>query len=281
MDSLAVEPLAPSAQPALELIALAQLPAEEARLRLRALLLANPNHFGNVPLASFNAVLNIHQDTTYESISGLGYNSQRHELRTHLNLRQSKGYSSKGVSSGSREYIRFYVSVDGGTSWLDQGMKSVSVFDALWPGNVSFEVTQQVICGEQLRSMAAPLRIRAVLSWNAEPPAQSPAWIPNWGNVLESEPAMEDQGCAFSSATDTAVVPCGERDRRKEPTGQQIQSFDHSSRGHVQLHSPQSSKVDPEHRFFAYLLAKAAGTFTFGVCGSHFNSRGEPRRSRA
>lgn len=270
MNSAAVKPLAPSAQPALELIALAQLPPKDARLRLRELLLANPNHFGNVPSSSFSAVLNIQQDTTYESISRVGYNKERQQLNASLNIWQSNGYSSKHLPSNSREYIRFYLSCDGGTRWLDQGIRSMSAADSQWPGCLSFEVTLPVTCDQQLHSAVVLPRVRAILSWNSPPPAGAPAWIPSWGNVLESELALDDAQSDTSRTSRSAITPDV---WEAVHNNQAYKSNQNSSAGHLQLHSPQSSKVDPHHRFLAFALAKAAGYFPSGICALQFKAK--------
>jgi hypothetical protein len=202
MNSPASTRFAPSAQPALELIALARLAPEQARQKLRALLLANPNYFGKVPSRSFIAVLKIHQDTTYECISHVSYDPQNEQLCATIDIKQACGYSGDAFIHGSEEFVRFYLSYDGGLTWLDQGMRSLSVFDAHLPRPVADRVTLEIVPRGEPCSEKFPPKIRAILSWNSPPPAGAPNWTPVWGNVLESELRLR---FPFASAEEPTV----------------------------------------------------------------------------
>ncbi|MGA9586662.1 MAG: hypothetical protein WBQ95_15115, partial [Terracidiphilus sp.] len=164
MNSPPVIPFAPSTRPALELIALAQLSSEQARQRLRTLLLANPNHFGKVPSSSFIAVLKIQEDTTYECISRVGYDRRCEQLYAVIDIKQASGYSSDALVHGSEEFVRFYLSYDGGSTWLDQGMRSVNARDGQLPRPMD-EVRLQLIPAEELCSESFQPKVRAILSW--------------------------------------------------------------------------------------------------------------------
>ncbi len=186
MNCPAVGPLAPSTHPALELIALAQLSPENARQRLRALLLANPRYFGNVPPTSFNTVLKIQEDTTYECIPSVAYEARTGQLRATIEIKQPAGYSGAAQINGSEEFVRFYVSYDGGATWLDQGMRSMPVSD----GIVQRPFTCDLIL--QMFPKDPTPRVRAILSWNSPPPPGAPNWSPVWGNVAESNTQDSD-----------------------------------------------------------------------------------------
>src|ERR1035438_8145015 len=137
------KPVAASTRPALELISLARLSPEVARQNLRALLLANPNYFGNVTGSSFKAVLHIQEDTTYERLGCFGYSPELKQLRATISINQTEGYSGNIRAQGSEEYVRFYLSSDGGTTWQDQGMTAVNVFDAPGPKPVEHAVADR------------------------------------------------------------------------------------------------------------------------------------------
>ncbi len=184
-------PIAPSTRPALELIALAKLSPEMARHNLRALLLANPNYFGNVTGSSFKAVLNIQQDTTYESIGCVGYNPQLEQLRATINIKRNSGYSGDICTGGSEEYVRFYLSSDGGATWQDQGLGAINVFDTPGPKPLGAAVTLQISPKEDFCFIQNLPRVRAILSWNSPPPAGAPDWTPVWGSVVESQIQIE------------------------------------------------------------------------------------------
>ena len=254
MDSPPVKLIAPSTHPALELIALAQLSPENAGQRLRALLLANPHYFGNVPPTSFHAVLKIQEDTTYECISAVAYDAQFEQLRAIINIKQAVGYSGLERTNGSEEFVRFYVSYDGGAKWLDQGMRSVNVSDDTVSRPLSYDVMLQIVpSGKSGNSKPRP-RIRAILSWNSPPPAGAPAWTPVWGNVLESDMQINSRvsfpiGSQTTTGTDSrqSTLRAADLAKRSAIGGRERQ-----------IAALPSSESDPSHRFLTYMFARAA-----------------------
>ncbi|MGA8742041.1 MAG: hypothetical protein WB561_12730 [Terracidiphilus sp.] len=259
MNSPAVTPFAPSTQPALELIALAQLSPEVARQKLRALLLGNPNHFGKVPPTTFNAVLKIQEDTTYECISQVGYNPEFEELCAKVDIKKLFGYSSDVLINGSEEFVRFYLSYDGGAKWLDQGMRSVNVIDAHMPRPLSYEVTLPLIAARGHDAANSRLKVRAILSWNSPPPVGAPNWTPVWGNILDSDIRIEDSPTILSSTLHSggnAESPNTAMQAMNLQTP--ICSVEPKRQGHNQFLIGSSTASDPQHRFLAYVLAKAA-----------------------
>lgn len=204
MNSPEFRPAAQSAQPALELIELARLSAESARMNLRALLLANPNHFGRITGSSFKAVLRIQEDTRYEYLSWVGYNPQDELLEAVITLNQCAGYSIASRSDGSVEFVRFYLSFDDGFSWLDQGSHGMRVFDAPRVGSRDHVITMRIGPARTFCFMQRLPLVRAILSWNAAPPANAPEWTPVWGNVLDAQIQIDE----FSGTPlDTLVKP--------------------------------------------------------------------------
>ena len=272
MNSPAVRPFAPSTQPALELIALARLSPEQARRKLRALLLANPNHFGRVPSTSFIAVLKIQEDTTYECISRIDYDSQCEQLCATIDVKQAFGYSSDALTHGSEEFVRFYLSYDGGSTWLDQGMRSASVFDAHLPRLAPHEVKVPIIPeGKLWRENLLP-KVRAILSWNSPPPSGAPKWTPVWGNVVESYIQIEDSQVDFQGATDSAVK-VGFQKTSSYVTDAETEMNDGNliKQGHLGSPMLYSTEPDPQHRFLAFALAKADEFYSANPMDSHIN----------
>jgi hypothetical protein len=271
MNSPAIIPFAPSSRPALELIALARLSPEQARQKLRALLLANPNHFGKVPSTSFIAVLKIQEDTTYECISRVGYDAQCEQLCATVDIKQAFGYSSVALIHGSEEFVRFYLSYDGGAMWLDQGMRSVNAIDAHLPRPVAHEVRLPMIPAEELFSERFQPKVRAILSWNSPPPAGAPNWTPVWGNVVESDIQIEDSQVDFRGTMDSVA----ETDSPKtSPYVMETETNGETwiRQRHLQFNKRHSTKMDPRHDFLAFVLAKAAA---FDSCASaHSQSDG-------
>jgi len=272
MNSPAVRPFAPSTQPALELIALARLSPEQARRKLRALLLANPNHFGRVPSTSFIAVLKIQEDTTYECISRIGYDSQCEQLYATIDVKQAFGYSSDALTHGSEEFVRFYLSYDGGSTWLDLGMRSASVFDAHLPRLAAHEVKVPINPEGKLWSGNLLPKVRAILSWNSPPPSCAPKWTPVWGNVVESYIQIENSQVDFQSTMDSAVkVGFPKTSSYVMDAETEINDGTLIRQRHLQSPTQHSTETDPQHRFLAFALAKADEFYSAGPMDSHIN----------
>ncbi len=191
-------PIVQSARPALELISLAGLSPERARQNLRASLLVNPNYFGKITADSFKAVLNIHKDTTFENIDVLVYDSRSEQLQARVNINRCSGYSSESHKYGSEEFVRFYLSIDGGASWKDHGLRAVNVFDRTGPKPLQFSVSVSTGPLQTHCFIECPPLARAILSWNSPPPEDSPDWTPVWGNVRNAQIQVTDSSNADS-----------------------------------------------------------------------------------
>jgi hypothetical protein len=178
-----------SAKPALELISLATLAPELAHRNLRSLLLANPDYFGRITSNAFKAVLRIEQNTVYESIGYVAYSPSLDQLQATIHISESSGYSDANCLS--KEYVRFYLSYDGGSSWLDQGLNSVSVCNTPGPKPLQEMVAVGISPALTLCFLERPPVVRTILSWNAPPPADMPNWIPAWGDVLNAQIRLE------------------------------------------------------------------------------------------
>jgi hypothetical protein len=173
-----------SAKPALELISLARMSPEVARQSLRTLLIGNPGYFGRITDDSFKAVLHIQQDMTYESIGYVAYNQSFEQLQATIHISQSIGYSDGFCSSA--EFVRFYLSYDGGLSWFDQGMGSVNVHDHHRSKPRQETILVGINPAPRVCLRDRVLAVRVILSWNAPPPEGMPDWSPAWGDVLNA-----------------------------------------------------------------------------------------------
>ena len=167
----------------------------------KALMLANPNYFGNLLESPFKPVLPICCNTHYEELGCVGFHPQQNHLEAVVYVYQPSGYGSDICGAGTPEYVRFYLSFDKGSSWQDQGMTSFQAFN----------VPQGTEGGKRLEFAASlavnPLRrfcifdpliqVRAILSWNDPPPANQPGWKPVWGNVREATIQIEPRRFFF------------------------------------------------------------------------------------
>lgn len=160
------------------------------RSQFRSLLAANPNYFGTLPDLGFPAQLKKQGDTTYEALTCVSFSPEHNRLEATLEIRRPFGYSGDLCTAGSREHVRFYVSYDGGGTWIDSGFASVNVHDipagdscdSGWPPlsytcGVDLQPRRNW-CGRPVLPLA-----RAILSWEIVPDPDSPDQTPIWGDV--------------------------------------------------------------------------------------------------
>src|ERR1035438_5442859 len=168
-----------------EKISLGNMTPELARSNMKALLLANPNYFGTLQDSKHKPVLKIKGDTAYESIGCVGFNPQLSRLEAEVNIKRDSGYDGDVCSGGSQEFVRFYLSYDGGATWLDQGVTSFTVYDVPGPKPLEYDASLQINPPEHFCFEENLPAVRAILSWNTPPPANTPGWTPVWGQVVD------------------------------------------------------------------------------------------------
>jgi len=138
-----------------------------------------------------------HDPTAYEELMAVGYDSTLHELMGIVHLKLPYGYGGPCPSSlGSIQYVRFYVDLTGDGDFLDpmedQGSGRCHVFDPENPNKLPLEygISRRMILlpsvMDALEKKCEIRRMRAIFSWNVEPPGGNPNWIPYWGNVLNT-----------------------------------------------------------------------------------------------
>jgi hypothetical protein len=93
--------------------------------------------------------------------------------------------------------VRFYLSFDNGASWEDDGVVSVSVHDLPGVKPLDYAVTVRPQSHATRCSRELLPRVRAILSWNAVPPANTPGFVPVWGNVVEAHIQIHPQKIYF------------------------------------------------------------------------------------
>ncbi len=256
----------PSPQPALDLLAFAFMPPELARKNLRSLLIENPNYFGSLSENSLRAVLHIEQDTTYECLSEVDFNPRLDSIGATIQIRQSKGYSRGKRPAKSQEFVRFYLSLDNGESWFDQGVCTLNVSDKAERTNTEHRVGLSLDAGDELLHFDGLPRLRAILSWNQIPPQDSPDWLPVWGNVLEWN----------SQSEGTRLVPTA--------SAVSNTAAEQTAAGQFAVHDNGSScgdmKDDSEQSRNFYAVISAMNAFSFGLLSPRWRqlSTGEVRK---
>lgn len=162
----------------------------EIRNNFRLLQTENPNYFGNLDeeLSGFTPVLQKNSDTSYEELAAVSYDPGASELRAVIEIKQQSGYSGDSCTEGSKEYVRFYLDYGDG-EWIDEGVTNTDVHDLPFDESLCYSVALGLEPARTALCFQSPVlpKVRAILSWDQEPPADKPGWNPVWGNRLEAD----------------------------------------------------------------------------------------------
>ncbi len=164
-----------------------QLERQQERQQFRALILANPNYFGNLKESTFQPVTTIRGSTFYEEIGCVGFQPQFNRLEAVIYVKQPSGYGGGVCSDGTPEHVRFYLSYDGGATWEDQGVSRFTAYDipegTEGRKRLEYAVSHEVHPPKKLCVFHNMVLARAILSWNLEPPPGDPDFEPVWGDI--------------------------------------------------------------------------------------------------
>jgi hypothetical protein len=255
----------PAAKKAATKISVAKLPPEAARQNMKTLLVANPNYFGNLKGSEFKPVLSVVGDTAYEEIGCVGFNPQLNRLEAVVYINQDGGYDGDVCSSGSQEFVRFYLSHDGGATWQDQGLTGFTVYDVPGPKPLEYDATLSISPPEGFCFFENLPLVRAILSWSTPPPAISPDWVPVWGNVVDAhiqiagfDIILLDKFLAESK------VEVAAKFKDAVDLTQPIKAAPPKALSAAELHTVYEGKV-PAHRFLSTDLKKAIDAQATGL----------------
>lgn len=159
---------------------------EMERARFTFLTLQNPNYFGNLKASVLDPITTIIGNTKYEEIECVGFNPDFDRLEAVVLIKKSSGYGGGICSNGSPEYVRFYLSYDGGSTWKDQGITSFHAFNIPCDKPLEYAATLQISPSKGLCISENLPIVRAILSWKNPPPEEAPDWLPVWGQVKEA-----------------------------------------------------------------------------------------------
>lgn len=166
----------------------ADLPAPELERKLfRALLLKNPNYFGNLKISPFELVKKIKNNAAYEELKCVGYNPHLEQLEAVVYIKKDYGYNGDICSSGTPEYVRFYVDWNNDGDWVDVGMTSFTAYDIPSDKPLEYDVTLKLSPREKFCRIENLPKVRAILSWNNPPTPKDPDFSPVWGNIEEAQ----------------------------------------------------------------------------------------------
>jgi hypothetical protein len=169
-----------------------ELPYARERAEFRALLMANPNYFGNLKVSPFSPVLAIQGDTTYEELGGVGFQEEFDRLEAVVYINQPSGYGGDVCSPGTPEYVRFFMSTDNGVTWSDLGLTSFTAYDIPQGAKrLEYAVTLAIDPAKKFCFFENLALVRAILSWNVPPPPGDPDFVPVWGQIRDTHIQIE------------------------------------------------------------------------------------------
>ncbi len=170
---------------------------ERERTQFRALLLQNPNYFGNLEVSELKPVKVLQSDTSYEQLECIGLNPPYNRLEGVIQIKRELGYGGTICTPGSREYVRFYVDLFNNSVWHDVGLTSVVVHDIPGDKPLCYAVKLDFSPIRKLCLFANTVKVRAILSWNVPPPANTPNFVPVYGNRLDAEVQVNPRHVIF------------------------------------------------------------------------------------
>lgn len=170
-------------------------------------LIQNPNYFSNLSELKIegmpNGVIKKMGDTTYEELTCVGYNPRRRILTAIVEVKKGSGYLGDSCTDGSPEYVRFYLDYGNGV-WVDHGVASFEAHDLGFTEDLCYAVPIKINPKKHSCCDRDPIlpKVRAILSWNVEPPANTPNYNPIWGNRLERAIQIRPRNSIFCNLLD-------------------------------------------------------------------------------
>ena len=189
----------------------------------------------------------------------MGYNPQLRQLRATINIFQAGGYAGSICSGGSHEYVRFYLSHNGGATWQDQGLRAVQVFNVPGPKPLEYAVTLPISPVEEFCFIHNLPLVRAILSWNYPPPAGSPNFIPVWGNVVDAQVQIDGfEWILLKELLSEAKLDLPEQLAKAVDLNQPVKVSSAQALSPLELHNLYANTEVPQHRYLAKLLTSSA-----------------------
>jgi hypothetical protein len=198
-----------------------ELPAREIEkhLKLRSehhrLLAANPNHFGNLVGVDLKPVVEIVAQPAFEQLTCVGFSPEQDTLEATVAIKRATGYGGDLCGNGSTEWVRFHISYDEGATWEDVGLGSFTAHDIPDGVDCAKDPTKPLVYTvafpltdphrKRCSTPVLPL-VRAILSWQVQPPAGQPDWLPVWGNRLDRHIQIRPRRSIFQDILDVLDI---------------------------------------------------------------------------
>ena len=134
---------------------------------------------------SLSKFITLKGNTTYEELGCVGLDYHKEAFVATFKIKRNNGYGGSLCTTGSKEFVSFWVQEDGNCQWKHLGTSSVNVFDIPNQRGLSYSAILPYDLTKFKTTCSAPkvLKIRAILSWNIAPDSLDAEY---WGNVKES-----------------------------------------------------------------------------------------------
>lgn len=143
--------------------------------------------------------------TYWEQLQCVGFNPDVSRLEAVISVKQSFGYSGGLCSTGSHEYVRFFVDYHDGAGFQDVGLVSCKVADIPDPAPQTKHPLHYMVylflndeAHRRFTSCDTAIipTVRAVLSWNTIP-STNPNDTPHFGNVVNADIQLKRKRIIF------------------------------------------------------------------------------------
>jgi hypothetical protein len=145
------------------------------------------------PIPAVNELLVKKGITYWEHLACVGFNPQLSQLEAVVTIRRASGYNGELCTTGSKEYVRFFVDWHDGAGFQDAGLTSFIAHDISnappGPQHPLEYLVYLPLNAEKHKKIcekAVLPRVRAVLSWNSIP-SLNPNMLPIFGNRRDAD----------------------------------------------------------------------------------------------
>ncbi|WP_452221134.1 hypothetical protein [Lacinutrix salivirga] len=136
-------------------------------------------------------------NTNFEELLCIGADYHQEALVGTLKIKKPSGYSGNLCSTGSKEYVSFWVQTEGNCQWKHAGTTFVNAYDI---ENIPADgIHYSVVLPYNFEGLKGDcenpqvLKVRAILSWNTPPQGFG---CSNYGNVVESYVQLQPKALA-------------------------------------------------------------------------------------
>jgi hypothetical protein len=142
-------------------------------------------------------------NTYWEELTCVGFQPESGHIQAVVSVKQPTGYNGGLCSSGSVEYLRFFIDWNDGGGYQDTGLASFKVCDISnvppGPQHPLQYMVYHIIDDSKYRKFCdSPVtpKVRAVLSWN-KIPSLNPNDTPNFGNAFDATIQIQPLDTSF------------------------------------------------------------------------------------